>query len=562
MTNAAAANGARYIANGVPATSNDPATNGVPAMSNAAATNGSSAMSNGAATTAVHHVTNGVPVSGSGRDHVVIFPFMAKGHMLPLLHFATALTAHHQNLHVTLVTTPGNLPFARTHLPASASIVALPFPSHPSLPAGVESTDALPCHSLHMPFLHATALLRAPFAEFLASLRPPPLALVSDFFLGFTRRAAADAGVPRVVFNGMSCFASAICKALAAAPPASGFGAGAQLIHVPAMPGHVVVRAEEVPDGVTKRADPDNPFTRFFVEEIGDSDVRSWGVLVNSFAAVDEDYVPGLESFYEPGSRAWLVGPLFLAAAGDDMSPEGKKKEEEHDPEGCLSWLDERAPASVVYVSFGTQAHVTDAQHDELAHGLVQSGHPFLWAVRSDTWSPTVDVGPTNGLIVRGWVPQRSVLAHEAVGGFVSHCGWNSVMESLAAGKPVLAWPMIAEQHLNARHVANILGAGVRIDVKAGVGSDGVVIGRAHVEEKVRELMDAVGKASRRMRERAAWAGQEAKAAVSCGGTSAMALKDLVEELQRTYGNVVGNKGANGVQQIKENGANGIKYSL
>ncbi|KAG0514915.1 hypothetical protein BDA96_10G234300 [Sorghum bicolor] len=474
---------------------------------------------------------------------------MAKGHMLPLLHFATALSAaqhgmsrRRRRLRVTLVTTPGNVAFARSRLPASVDLVALPFPSFPPLPAGVESTDALPCPSLHLTFMHATGLLRAPFAEFLASLHSPPLALVSDFFLGFTRRVAADAGVRRVVFNGMSCFASAICKALAASPPASGFEPGA-MIQVPGMPEHVVVRAEEVPDGVTKRADPDNPFTRFFMDEIGDSDVRSWGVLSNSFAALDEAYVPALESFYEAGARAWLVGPLFLAAAGGgggDM-PDGEK---EQDPEGCLSWLDERAaaqPGSVVYVSFGTQAHITDAQLDELVHGLLQSGHPFLWAVRSDTWSPPVDVGP-NGRIVRGWVPQRSVLAHQAVGGFVSHCGWNSVMESLAAGKPMLAWPMIAEQHLNARHVANIIGVGVRIALKAGAD----VVASTEVEEKVRELMDAECKAAKQMRERAAWAQQAARSAVSHGGTSAMALQKLVEELQETYDDDVG-KGANGV---------------
>jgi UDP:flavonoid glycosyltransferase YjiC (YdhE family) len=184
-----------------------------------------------------------------------------------------------------------------------------------------------------------------------------------------------------------------------------------------------------------------------------------------------------LESFYEAGARAWLVGSLFMVVG--DM-PDSKKKEQ--DPEGCLSWLDERAAhrGSVVYDSFGTHAHITDAQLDELVHGLVQSSHPFLWAVRSDTWSVPMDMGPNNR-IVRGWVPQRSILAHKAVGGFVSHCGWNSVMESLVAGKPMLAWPMIAEQHLNARHVANILGADVRIALKAGAD----VIGSAEVEEKV-----------------------------------------------------------------------------
>ncbi|KAK3134007.1 hypothetical protein QOZ80_6AG0543830 [Eleusine coracana subsp. coracana] len=470
-----------------------------------------------------------------GDDHVVIFPFMAKGHTLPLLHFATALSVHHRNLRVTLVTTPANRDFVRSHLPASVEIVNLPFPSYPPLPAGVESTDFLPCPSMYPVFLNATALLKEPFAAFLASLPSRPLAIVSDFFLGFTHGVAADAGVPRVVFHGMSCFSMAICKAVIGNPPL-GMEPGA-LVHVPGMPEHAAITAEEIPDSLLKFADPGDPVTRFFIEHVGDSDVRSWGVLVNSFAALDENSVPALESFYEPDARAWLVGPMFLAAG--DMTTELDK---ELDPEGCMAWLDERAysqPGSVIYVSFGTQAHVSDAQLDETLHGLVQSGHPFLWAVRSDTWSPPMDVGP-NSRIIHGWVPQRSVLAHKAVGGFVSHCGWNSTMEGLAAGKPILAWPMIAEQTLNAMHAADIVGAGLRIHTKTG-GLEAVgIVGRKEVEEKVRNLMNAHSEEGKRIRAKATWAQQAAESAVSEGGASRIALEELVDELRRTYGAVAG----------------------
>lgn len=112
-------------------------------------------------------------------------------------------------------------------------------------------------------------------------------------------------------------------------------------------------------------------------------------------------------------------------------------------------------------------------------------------------------------------------------------------MESLAAGKPVLAWPMIAEQHLNARHVADVVGAGVRIRTKAGGMAAADVVGRAEVEEKVRQLMDADGEAGKKMRARAAWAQRAAKSAVSDGGASRVALRKLVDELQRTYGDIV-----------------------
>ncbi|XP_047053167.1 UDP-glycosyltransferase 90A2-like, partial [Lolium rigidum] len=483
----------------------------------------------------------------SGRDHIILFPFMAKGHTLPLLHFATALSVHHKNLLITVVVTPANLAFARIRLPASVNLAVLPFPSLPPLPVGVESTDTLPSPALYPTFLNATALLREPFAEFMASLPSPPLVLISDFFLGFTHGVAADAGVRRIVFHGMSCFSLAMCKSLISSPPPSAeHGAS---FHVARMPEHVRITAAEVPDTIAKIFDAEDPVSRFIIDHVGESDERSWGVLVNSFAALDdEEYVAALLSFYQPDARAWLVGPMFLAAG--DM-PE---REEEHDPEGCLPWLDERVERSepVIYVSFGTQAYVSFEQLDELARGLVQSGHHFLWAVRSAAWSPPVDVGP-HGRIVRGWVPQRSVLAHRAVGGFVSHCGWNSVMESLAAGKPLLAWPFMAEQHLNAHHVADIIGAGVRIvDVKV---SGGAVVERAEVEEKVRRLMDA-GEERRKMREKATWAQQAAKAAVSDGGTSRVALMKLVEELQRSYCDVIVGKQDHGVQRPKRDETN------
>ena len=105
------------------------------ATASAARANSASATAYGSPTS--HHGANGpgngVPVSRLGRDHVVIFPFMVKGHMLPLLHFATALSTQHGRLRVTLVTTPGNVAFARSRLPASVGLVALPFPSFPPL---------------------------------------------------------------------------------------------------------------------------------------------------------------------------------------------------------------------------------------------------------------------------------------------------------------------------------------------------------------------------------------------------------------------------------------------
>ena len=109
------------------------------------------------------------------------------------------------------------------------------------------------------------------------------------------------------------------------------------------------------------------------------------------------------------------------------------------------------------------------------------------------------------------------------------------MLENLAAGRPMLAWPVMAEQAANAKHVVDVLGAGVRAGVKAGANAPPELVGRAQVAGKVRELMDGGGEAWRGMRARAERVGEAARAAVGDGGTSRLALRRLVDELQRSY---------------------------
>ncbi|KAG1364422.1 Glycosyltransferase [Cocos nucifera] len=463
------------------------------------------------------------------RDHVVIFPFMAKGHTIPLLHLAVALSA--RGLRVTLVTTPANSPFIRHHLPScrhpAVDILTLPFPDLQPLPAGVESTDGLPSLDLYPAFLRATALLRRPFQHLLVRLlrdaARPPLCLISDFFLGWTLPLCRRYGLPRLVFHGMSAFSMALCKSLWVHQPHSTSAASGDHrlpIHVPGTPPSLLLTLVEVPDTVRNAANPDDPVIQF-LNELGDSDVSSWGIVVNSFAKVDGDYVRLLESFYRGGARAWLLGPLSLFA------------DPESDARDCLKWLDGKDRGSVVYVSFGTQVHVPDTQLDEVAHGLVQSGYNFVLVVRSESWVPP-DCVEEGGKVVGGWVPQGKILGHAAIGGFVSHCGWNSVLESLSAGVPILTWPMIAEQQLNAKHVVELLGAGVRL----GGGETGEIIEREEVAKGVKEVMGG-GEKGWKARERAAELRRAAADAVAEGGTSDRALEELLEELRRANSNVV-----------------------
>ncbi|KAG0468648.1 hypothetical protein HPP92_017976 [Vanilla planifolia] len=456
--------------------------------------------------------------NGGERDHVVLFPFLSKGHMLPLLHFASSLSS--RGVVVSIITTPANVPFILHHLPQPSDakpirVLPIPFPSG-HFQAGIESTDSLPSISLFPAFLSASFFLRSSFLRILLRLlrsgsSPPPLCLVSDFFFGWTQPLCRRLSLPRIVFHGMSPFSMSIIKSLWGPNLPS---LDSVQVTVPGAPESFRIAMADLPDTVLASANPLDPQT-VFLESIGSTDLESWGVLVNSFAELEPDsFLDLFESFYRrtSGGRAWLVGPLALLVD----SPRAPVAD-------YLQWLDRQPVGSVVYVAFGTQADLPKGQLDEVAHGLARAGVRFLWVIRSTDWSPPpeleAEMGP--GRIEKGWVSQREVLLHVAVGGFVSHCGWNSLLEAVADGVPVLGWPMIAEQRLNARMVEEELGMGMRM---AGNG-------RKEVEEGVKELME--GDKGSRTRARARELARKARAAVVEGGSSYTALEKLLEELRR-----------------------------
>ncbi|KAH7852289.1 hypothetical protein Vadar_022816 [Vaccinium darrowii] len=149
----------------------------------------------------------------SSRTHIVLFPFMSKGHTIPVLHLARLLL--HRNITVTFFTTPANRPFVSDSLSdTDASIVELPFSQNiEGVPAGVESTDKLPSMSLFVPFATATKLMQPNFEESLQTL-PYITCIVSDGFLGWTQQSAAKFGIPRLVSYGTSNYSQALFNAV------------------------------------------------------------------------------------------------------------------------------------------------------------------------------------------------------------------------------------------------------------------------------------------------------------------------------------------------------------
>ncbi|XP_027099057.1 UDP-glucose iridoid glucosyltransferase-like [Coffea arabica] len=195
--------------------------------------------------------------------------------------------------------------------------------------------------------------------------------------------------------------------------------------------------------------------------------------------------------------------------------------------QSCIAWLEKQPPNSVLYISFGSIACVNEQELTETAWGLGNSGIPFIWVLRSDSidGSQLEDHFPEavkallgeRGLIVK-WAPQKKVLAHSAVGGFWSHCGWNSTIESICEGVPMICRPHFADQLSNARYLTSEWKVGLEIEN---------VLDRGSIEISIRRLMvDAEGK---EMRQIMSVMKDKLEAGLQKGGSSYESLNDLTE---------------------------------
>ncbi|KAL2940431.1 UDP-glycosyltransferase 76B1 [Bienertia sinuspersici] len=202
-----------------------------------------------------------------------------------------------------------------------------------------------------------------------------------------------------------------------------------------------------------------------------------------------------------------------------------------HDKDySSITWLDTQAPNSVLYVSFGTLAAISKEQFLEVAWGLAKSKQPFLWVVRNRLINGTDtddDTFPKDFLeTVSGrshivtWAPQQDVLAHPSVGGFWTHCGWNSTIESICEGVPMICLPFFGDQKMNARHVSDILRIGLLLEKDST---------RQEIKCAIRRLM--VENEGKLMRERTANLKEKAQSCLMEGGSSFIALDQLTNHI-------------------------------
>ncbi|XP_010927325.1 scopoletin glucosyltransferase-like [Elaeis guineensis] len=472
--------------------------------------------------------------------HILFLPFMAPGHIIPTVDLAKLFAC--RGVKATILTTPGNAPSIQPsidHANDSCSLrhpmalSLLPFPAaEAGIPPGCENlVVTLNNHDIQLKFIKAMELLRQPFARVLRELLPD--AVVSDYLLSSTQDVAAELAVPRLVFHGMSLFY--LCashsidsfKVLESVPPG-----GAESFVLPSLPHRIEMQRSQIWD-LSKM-----PEMAAFFDRCKNSEERSYGVVANSYYELEPDYAEHYRKVV--GRRVWNVGPVSLCNR-NEIEKSRRGDETSMDCNQCLSWLNTNKPGSVVYVCFGSMYKLPIAQIREIALGLEASDTPFILVVRGvrgndADWLPEgfeeEVVGRGKGLIIRGWAPQIVILNHEAVGGFVTHCGWNSCLEGVSAGVPMITWPMFAEQFFNERLIVEVLKVGVGVGVKefARAGAERRVVAGEEIRRAVGRVMGG-GEEAEEMRRRARELAEMARRAVEEGGSSYADVGELIEEL-------------------------------
>ncbi|KAI4969585.1 hypothetical protein ZWY2020_000499 [Hordeum vulgare] len=471
----------------------------------------------------------------AAAPHVVILTSSGLGHVLPVSELAKRLAVHH-GFTVTIVTyaslsSPGHSsPLAS--LTPGVSVATLPEVCVNDLPA-----DAHLVTRILTVINRALPQLRDLLRSLLDSSPAGITAFLTDMLCPAALAVGKEMGLPGYVF-----FTSSLMSLLSLLyTPELARTTTCECRDLPdpvVLPGCVPLHGADLVDPVQNLSDP----VYQLMIDLGLNYLLAQGFLVNTMDALEHETLVAFKELSDKGvyPPAYAVGPFTRRQCS--ASDEAKHS--------CLRWLDNQPDGSVLYVSFGSGGTLSTEQTGELAAGLEASGQRFLWVVHhpNDKDSSAAYLGTSaaadddplrhlpegfvertngRGLLVPLWAPQVEILNHAAVGGFVSHCGWNSTLESVAAGVPMVAWPLYAEQRLNAVMLSSERMCMALWERTPPRDKDGEVVHREEVAALARELME--GEKGAAARKKAGHLRVEAEIASAPDGPQERAVAAIVD---------------------------------
>ncbi|KAL8208074.1 hypothetical protein R6Q57_007486 [Mikania cordata] len=461
--------------------------------------------------------------------HIAIVPSPGMGHLIPLVEFAQKLKNFH-NISATFII-PNDGPLSTSQrvyldsLPTGLNHIILPSISLNDLPqdARMETRISLMVTRSIDPIRQAVKSLVA---------ETNMVALFIDLFGTDAFDVAIEFDVSPYVFFPSTAMALSLFLHLSKLDQM----VSCEYRDLPEpvqIPGCIPVHGRDLLDPIQDRKD--DAYKR--VLHHAKRYMMAEGIAVNSFKELEGGALKALLED-EPGKpRVYPVGPLIQSGLSSDV-----------DGSECLRWLDGQPCGSVLYISFGSGGTLSSNQLNELALGLELSEQRFIWVVRSPNDQPNatyfnshghedplgflpkgfLEKTKDTGLVVPSWAPQAQILSHSSTGGFLTHCGWNSILETVVHGVPVIAWPLYAEQRMNAVSLTE----DIKVALRPKADENGLV-SRVEIARVVKSLLE--GEEGKPIRSRIRDLKDAAANVLSKDGCSTKTLDQLASKLKTKH---------------------------
>lgn len=467
--------------------------------------------------------------------HVAMFPSAGMGHLTPFLRLASLLL--NNNCKVTLITPLPTVSLAESQLldhfhSSFPQVNRVPF-NLPPPPQPSSSISVDPFFLRVQTLRDSTHLL----PSLISSLSPPITVFISDILLlsplnTITQKLSLPTYILNTSSSAMfSLFSHFPTLAQSLSSPEQEYDASTEIL-VPGIP--FPLPYSSIPPFLLQPTS----ILRNLAMEDSPKLVNLHGVFANTFEALESHSLEALNG----GKVVKNMPPVY--AVGPFVPFEFEKGQKEVSSPRSIKWLDDQPIGSVVYVCFGSRTTLEREQMKEIGDGLMRSGYRFLWVVKDKIVDKEdVEIGldevlgvelvekmKEKGLVVKEWVDQSEILSHKSIGGFVSHCGWNSITEAALNGVPILGWPQHGDQKINAKLV-EISGWGIW-NKSWGWGGECVVKGD-EIGDAIKEMMK-----NELFKVKAIELKEEGRKAISVGGDCEVTIQKLIQKWKNNVNNI------------------------
>ncbi|KAJ6751019.1 hypothetical protein OIU85_001544 [Salix viminalis] len=444
--------------------------------------------------------------------HVVAMPYPGRGHVNPMMNLCKLMSSRKPDILFTFVVTEEWYDFIHSDTKKPDNIHFATIPN--CIPSEVGRAKDFPG------FLKAVATkMEAPFEQLLDRLELPVGVIIADTYLDWVVHVGNRRNIPVASLWTMSAYVFSLLRHFELLEQNGHFPVelserGEERVdYIPGIPPTRLVDFPTLFHGTGRQILPRALEPVSLVS-------KAQYLLFTSFYGLEAQVISALKPKFP--FPVYPIGPSIPYFEIEDHSSVSGNVS------GYIEWLDSQPKGSVLYVSMGSFLSVSSSQLDEIVAGVHDSGVRFLWVCRGKTTLFKDGCGDM-GLVVP-WCHQLRVLCHPAVGGFWTHCGWNSTLEAVFAGVPMLASPIFWDQIPDSKMIVEDWQIGWR--VKRDERSE-ILVTREEISKLVKSFMDAENIEVKAMRKRAKELQETCRGAIAQGGSSDTNLDSFIRDISR-----------------------------